>query len=118
MISIGIVDDHKMFLDGLISVLSNEPDFEIMFTEHKAKNALLKIKEGQPDIVIDISMPEMNGIEFIKISKEFSEVKILVVSMFDNMQSLKDINVFYSKKTDKSDSLMPFRALFCSMISF
>ena len=103
MISIGIVDDHKMFLDGLISVLSNEPDFEIMFAEHKAKNALLKIKEGQPDIVItDISMPEMNGIEFIKIlKKDFPEVKILVVSMFDNMQSLKDINGFLLKERDK-----------------
>jgi len=43
MITIGIVDDHKMFLDGLISVLSNEPEFEIAFAENTAKDALSKI---------------------------------------------------------------------------
>jgi DNA-binding NarL/FixJ family response regulator len=102
-INIGIVDDHKMFLDGLISVLSNEPNLEIAFAENNARDALLKIKAGQPDLVItDISMPEMNGIEFIKVlRKDFPEVKILVVSMFDNMQSLKDIDGFLLKETDK-----------------
>ena len=103
MITIGIVDDHKMFLDGLISVLSNEPNFEIVFAENRSKDALLKIEKSVPDIIItDISMPEMNGIEFIKIlRKDFQDVKILVVSMFDNMQSLKDINGFLLKETDK-----------------
>ncbi len=103
MITIGIVDDHKMFLDGLISVLSNEPNFEIVFAEQRSKDALVKIEKNLPDIIItDISMPEMNGIEFIKIlRKDFQDVKILVVSMFDNMQSLKDINAFLLKETDK-----------------
>lgn len=103
MITIGIVDDHKMFLDGLISVLSNEPDFEIAFAENTAKDALLKIKENLPDIIItDISMPQMNGLEFIKIlNKDFPAVKILVVSMFNNMQSTKDIDGFLLKETDK-----------------
>ena len=103
MITIGIVDDHKMFLDGLISVLSNEPGFEIAFAENNAKDALLKIRENLPEIIItDISMPEMNGIEFIKIlKKDFPSIKILVVSMFDNMQSLKDIDGFLLKETDK-----------------
>jgi len=103
MITIGIVDDHKMFLDGLISVLSNERDFEIAFAENTARDALLKIKENQPDIIItDISMPQMNGLEFIKIiNKDFPAVKILVVSMFDNMQSIKDIDGFLLKETDK-----------------
>lgn len=102
MIHIGIVDDHKMFLDGLISVLSNEPNFEVVFAEHSAKDGLLKIKENKPDLIItDISMPEINGIEFIKIlKKDFPSIKILVVSMFDNMQTLKDINGFLLKETD------------------
>ena len=103
MITIGIVDDHKMFLDGLISVLSYERDFEIAFAENTARDALVKIKENQPDIIItDISMPQMNGLEFIKIlNKDFPAVKILVVSMFDNMQSIKDIDGFLLKETDK-----------------
>lgn len=103
MITIGIVDDHKMFLDGLISVLSNEPGFEIIFGENTAEDALKKIKENQPDIIItDISMPKMNGLELIKIlNKDFPSVKILVVSMFNNMQSIKNIDGFLLKETDK-----------------
>jgi DNA-binding NarL/FixJ family response regulator len=103
MIRVVIVDDHKMFLDGMVSVLSTENNIEILFVENKAKEALLKIREDAPDIVItDISMPEMNGIEFAKIlKKEFPEIKILVLSMFENMQSLKDIDGFLLKETDK-----------------
>jgi DNA-binding NarL/FixJ family response regulator len=103
MIKVVIVDDHKMFLDGMVSVLSTESNIEILFVENKAKEALLKIREDTPDIVItDISMPEMNGIEFAKIlKKEFPEIKILVVSMFENMQSLNDIDGFLLKETDK-----------------
>lgn len=103
MITIGIVDDHKMFLDGLISVLSSEPDFEITFAANTAKDAIVKIRENQPDIIItDISMPQMNGLEFIKIlNKDFPVIKILVVSMFNNMQSIKDIDGFLLKETDK-----------------
>lgn len=47
-------------------------------------------------------MPQMNGLELIKIlNKDFPEVKILVVSMFNNMQSIKDIDGFLLKETDK-----------------
>lgn len=103
MIKIVIVDDHQMFLDGMISILSNHQDFEILFVENNAKIALAKIKDNQPDIVItDISMPEMNGIEFIKIlNEEFPDIKILVLSMFANILSFKNIDGFLLKETDK-----------------
>lgn len=105
MIKIIIVDDHKMFLDGLVSVLSSEKNVNILFVENQAKLALLKIKENIPDIVItDISMPEMNGLEFIKIlKKEYPEIKILVLSMFENIQSIKNIDGFLLKETDKKE---------------
>jgi DNA-binding NarL/FixJ family response regulator len=104
MIKIVIVDDHQLFLDGLVSVLANEENIEILFVENKAAEALKKIRNNQPDIVItDISMPEMNGLEFIKILKsEYPKIKILAISMFKNMQSYKDIDGFLLKETDKS----------------
>jgi DNA-binding NarL/FixJ family response regulator len=105
MIKIVIVDDHQLFLDGIVSVLSNVEKFKILFVETKATEALKKIKNNQPDIVItDISMPEMNGLEFIKILKnEYPKIKILAISMFKNMQSYKDIDGFLLKETDKSE---------------
>jgi DNA-binding NarL/FixJ family response regulator len=103
MIKIVIVDDHQMFLDGIASVLSSNQDFEVLFVEKSAKRALAKIKDEIPDIVItDISMPEMNGIEFIKIlKKEFPDIKILVLSMFKNILSFKNIDGFLLKDADK-----------------
>lgn len=103
MIKIVVVDDHQMFLDGMISVLSNYEDFEILFVENSAKEALIKIKKNIPDIVItDISMPEMNGIEFIKILKnDYPEIKILVLSMFKNILSFKNMDGFLLKDTNK-----------------
>ncbi len=102
MIKIVVVDDHKMFLEGIVSVLSNEANIEILFSDNSAISALKKLKNNLPDLIItDISMPEMNGLEFIKILKnDFPEIKILVLSMFKNLNSFKDINGFLLKETD------------------
>jgi DNA-binding NarL/FixJ family response regulator len=101
-IKIIIVDDHKLFLDGITSVLSNEENIDILFTENKAIEALKKIKNNKPNLIItDISMPEMNGLEFIQIiKKDYPEIKILVLSMFKNLNSFKDIDGFLLKETD------------------
>lgn len=62
-VGIFVVDDHQMFLDGMISILTAQENFEVLVVETSAKNALLKMNDKIPDIVItDISMPEMNGI--------------------------------------------------------
>lgn len=105
MINIVIVDDHQLFLDGIVSVLLDQENIKILFTENKAVEALKKIKIDEPDLIItDISMPEMNGLEFIKIlKKEYPKIKILVLSMFKNMQSYKDIDGFLLKETDKDE---------------
>jgi DNA-binding NarL/FixJ family response regulator len=102
MIKLVLVDDHQMFLDGMVAVLSSEENFDILFVENNAKKALLKLHNSLPDLIItDISMPDMNGIEFIKlVKKDFPEVKILVLSTFDNMQSFKDIHGFLKKDVD------------------
>jgi DNA-binding NarL/FixJ family response regulator len=103
MIKIVLVDDHQMFLDGMIAVLSQEEDMQILFVENSAKVALKKIRTQVPDIVItDISMPDMNGLEFVKIlKKDFPEIKILVLSMFENIQSSEGIDGYLLKETDK-----------------
>lgn len=107
MIKIVIVDDHQLFLDGLYSVLSSQPNMEVLFVENDAKTALKKIKNQVPDLVItDISMPEMNGIEFIKLLKgDYPEIKILVLSMFANMQSLDGIHGYLLKECNMNELL-------------
>ena len=104
-IKIALVDDHQMFLDGMTSVLSNQKEFEIIFVEKNPKVALLKIKNNKPDLLIsDVSMPEMSGLEFVKMVKhDFPEIKILILSMFKNLQSNQDINGYLLKETSKDE---------------
>lgn len=81
-----IADDHKMFIDGLMSILKEAPEFSVTTT---AKNGAQVVKfldingVDELDLLItDLSMPEMDGIELNKIVKEkYPKLKTLVVSM-------------------------------------
>lgn len=88
-ITIVVVDDHQIFLDGMIAILNAQKNFKLLFTETSPVNALLKLNNLLPDIIItDISMPDMNGVEFIKkVKKKFPQIKILVISMYENQQT-------------------------------
>jgi DNA-binding NarL/FixJ family response regulator len=81
--SILLVDDHQMFREGLISVLKSDTDFLIAGEVENGTKAVQSSRELAPDVVImDISMPEMNGIEATRIiHAESPEVKILILSM-------------------------------------
>ena len=104
-IKIALVDDHQMFLDGLVSVLSNQKEFEIVFVENNPKKALLKIKTNTPDLLIsDVSMPEMSGLEFVKkVKQDYPEVKILLLSMYESLQTYQNIDGYLLKETSKEE---------------
>ena len=97
-----LVDDHVLFTQGLSAALTLEDDIEIIATFSDAKEALIALKHEQPDLLItDISMPTMHGLEFIKkVKAGYPTLKILVVSMFQDLVSLKHIDGYLSKNTD------------------
>ncbi|MEA3495750.1 MAG: response regulator transcription factor [Bacteroidota bacterium] len=78
-----LVDDHKIFRDGILSLFSGAKEIEIIDVASNSNEALQKIRNQKPDVVImDISMPEISGIEIIKqIKEENISSKILVLSM-------------------------------------
>lgn len=102
-ITIVVVDDHQIFLDGMIAILNAQKNFKLLFTETSPVNALLKLNNLLPDIIItDISMPDMNGVEFIKkVKKKFPQIKILVISMYENQQTFDGIDGYLLKETNK-----------------
>lgn len=97
-----IVDDHKMFLEGIKTVLSNDDSFEIVAVYNNPKNVLQFFKTGVTvDLLItDISMPDINGLELIKSVKAIMpDIKILVMSMFEQIQSFEGINGYLLKES-------------------
>ncbi len=83
-IQVFIVDDHKLFRDGLKFILQNMENVEVVGEASSGKEFLNLLQFIVPDIVLmDISMPNMNGIEATKLALEkFPDLKILVLSMF------------------------------------
>ena len=78
-----LVDDHKLFLEGLKSLLREDPRVEIVGEASNGRDAVRLCRELLPDIVItDVAMPELNGIEAARLILEQSpRTRIIVVSM-------------------------------------
>ena len=82
MIRILLVDDQTLLCEVLKSWLEVEEDFQVIGVAHNGNEALSKIEILHPDIVLmDIDMPEMNGLDATKIvSERFPEVKVIFLS--------------------------------------
>ena len=76
-----LADDHKIVLDGLRSLL--EPEFELAGTVEDGRTLVSSAQKLRPDvIVVDVSMPLLNGIEAVRqIKKTDSHVKIIFLTM-------------------------------------
>ncbi|MCB0668572.1 MAG: response regulator transcription factor [Saprospiraceae bacterium] len=86
-IRIIIADDHQLFRDGLSALLSSQPDFSVISSVGSGAELLDLLEEGiQVDIVLlDLSMPEMNGFEVLNRAKRrFKKVRFIVISMHED----------------------------------
>lgn len=82
-IFLGLVDDHQIVIDGLLSLLKDEPRFEFVFATTCSKDVPGKLRQTPVDILLtDIMMPGMPGNILAKeVKKEFPQTKILALSM-------------------------------------
>jgi len=77
-----IAEDHTILREGLKVLLSSNPNFEIIGEAKDGYEALQRVSDLNPDLIlIDLSMPRMNGIETIKEIKKMSNTKILVLTV-------------------------------------
>ena len=66
VIKILIADDHPVVREGLLAMLSREPDFDVVGDAKDGVEAVNKVKELSPDVVLmDLRMPELDGVEAI-----------------------------------------------------
>jgi DNA-binding NarL/FixJ family response regulator len=102
-ISIAIVEDLDEVRDGLKNFLALSTDFKILDTFKTAEEALYEIPQLKPDIVImDISLPGMNGIECIRLVKDKSpSTQFMMFTVYEN-----DEKVFEALKAGAAGYLL------------
>ena len=78
-----IADDHKIMLAGLRSLLEKQTDFEVVGEADNGRKAVQMAQEKKPDVVVmDVSMPDLNGIEATKqIIESLPETRVIALSM-------------------------------------
>ncbi|MCA9768670.1 MAG: response regulator transcription factor [Gemmatimonadetes bacterium] len=87
-----LVDDHPVVRQGLARVLDEEPDLQVCAEAEDAETALELIEELKPDLaIVDLSLKGTSGLELIKrIRSRFDSVKVLVLSMHDEPQYIRE----------------------------
>ena len=117
-IKIIIVDDHEVVRQGLIYLLKDEPAVNILCYAEDGKVLLERLKVFNPDVILmDIDMPNLDGIEASKIvKKEFPGIKIIILSVYKEIGlvfKLKEIGVdgYMLKNACKEDLVKAIEAV-------
>lgn len=111
-IKIVLIDDHKLFREGVKRILEFEPSFEVVAEGNDGTEAAKLVKENEPDVVLmDINMPNANGIEATAdLVRYFPETKVIILSIHDDenyvTHALKTGAQGYLLKEMDSDSLI------------
>ena len=103
MIKILIADDQELIRESLKIVLDLNQDMEVVGIAENGRTVLEMIKKNLPDVILmDIRMPELDGVLCTKAVKEkFPDVKIIILTTFDD-----DEYVYYALKYGASGYLL------------
>ncbi len=109
-IKVAIADDHKIFRDGIKMALKDRDYLKILWEAEDGKDLMHKLQIKQPDVLLmDLRMPELDGMNAIGlIRKEFEEVKIIVLTMYDDQEMITKMmemgaNAYLTKTTDPDE---------------
>ena len=88
-----IVDDHRMFREGIRQRLEEEPDFEVVGETSTAEEALSLVDEVSPSIVLlDIRLPSMSGIQAARLMRaRWPALKVLILTAYDFDQYVRAV---------------------------
>lgn len=112
VIKIVLIDDHKLFREGVKRILSFEPAFDVVAEADDGRDAKEIVEKYNPDIVLmDINMPETNGIEATKeLLQNNPDLKVIILSIHDDenyvTHALQSGAQGYLLKEMDTDSLM------------
>lgn len=86
-----VADDHGVVREGLTSLLTGEPGFEVLGEAASAEEAIALALERRPDLVVmDVSMPKMGGIEATrKLKEEAPGVRVLMLTVHEDKELMR-----------------------------
>jgi two-component system nitrate/nitrite response regulator NarL len=108
-----LVDDHSLFREGLCSLLSAQPDIEVVGQAGDGLEALVMARELRPDLILmDVTMPGMDGLEAMeRIIEILPDCKIVMLTVHDDQdrlfEAIKGGAVGYVLKSTASGALIP-----------
>ena len=108
-----VVDDSEIVRRGICQILQSQADIEVVCEAADGADAVRKVREHRPHLVLlDITMPVMNGFEAARrIKHEFPSTLILVVSQFDSAPFAREAiaagAMGYVEKSNASTELIP-----------
>ncbi|WP_117879777.1 response regulator [Aureibaculum luteum] len=115
---ISITDDHKIVLKGIQSMLKDTKEIEVVGIYNNAMETIQNIDKDKPDVLLlDINLPDMNGIDLCKKIKNTNEkLKIIAISNFDEISFVKRMlnngaSGYLLKNTDKLELLEAFKTV-------
>jgi DNA-binding NarL/FixJ family response regulator len=84
-----VVDDHALFRAGLISLLNEMSDFQVVGEAGNGREALDVIHRSRPDVVLlDVNMPGLGGVETVEILRKTEPCKIIMLTISKNEEDL------------------------------
>lgn len=117
-IRILLADDHTLFRDGLRALFGSLPNFEVVGEAATGEEAISLAEELQPDVVLmDIQMPERNGVEATRqIVQTSPHIGVIVITMFEDDESVfaamrAGARGYVLKGADQEEMLRAIRAV-------
>ncbi len=109
-------DDHKIFRQSLVSLVQNEVDICVVGEASDGEAAVELARKFNPDVIVmDISMPRINGVEATRqIKTELPSVRVIVLSMYQDKYIARTMieagaDVFLTKSVSYAELLQTIR---------
>lgn len=110
MIRLIIADDHPVIIGGLKTILEKEEGISLIAEVHNGIELLDLLQQQEADVILmDVNMPEMNGVEATKqVKKQFPNIKVLAFSQYEEKRFVKQMlktgaSGYLLKNSDASD---------------
>lgn len=88
-----IADDHQMVIDGLVSILKEEKDLELLNPVHNGQELLQVVGKLSPNVILlDLNMPKLDGIETLTIlSEDFPSARVIILSSYNHPELIDEV---------------------------